>query len=53
MMLLYAFNEREASDAIVSAVDKVLNQGLRTADLARGKDALTTVQMTDAIIENL
>ena len=53
MMLLYAFNEREASEAIVSAVDKVLNQGLRTADLARGKDALTTVQMTDAIIENL
>ena len=53
MMLLYAFNEREASDAIVSAVDKVLNKGLRTADLARGKDALTTVQMTDAIIENL
>ena len=53
MMLLYAFNEREASDAIVSAVDKVLNQGLRTADLARGKDALTTVEMTDAIIENL
>ena len=53
MMLLYAFNEREASEAIVSAVDKVLNKGLRTADLARGKDALTTVQMTDAIIENL
>lgn len=53
MMLLYAFNEKEASEAIVSAVDKVLNQGLRTADLARGKDALTTVQMTDAIIENL
>ena len=53
MMLLYAFNEREASETIVSAVDEVLNKGLRTADLARGKDALTTVQMTDAIIENL
>ena len=53
MMLLYAFNEKEASEAIVSAVDKVLNQGLRTADLARGKTALTTVEMTDAIIKNL
>ena len=53
MMLLYAFDEAQASDAIVSAVDKVLNAGYRTADLAHGAPALTTVEMTDKIIENL
>ena len=34
MMLLYAFDEKAASEAIVAAVDKALNEGLRTADLA-------------------
>lgn len=54
MMLLYAFDEKEASEAIVSAVDKVLNEGLRTADLARGDTTpLTTTQMTDEIIKRL
>jgi 3-isopropylmalate dehydrogenase len=53
MMLLYAFNESEAAQAIVNAVDKVLNDGLRTADLARGKVALTTEQMTDEIIARI
>jgi 3-isopropylmalate dehydrogenase len=52
MMLLYAFDEAQASDAIVSAVDKVLNAGFRTADLSR-ENPLTTVEMTDKIIENL
>ncbi len=53
MMLLYAFNEKEASDDIVNAVDKVLNQGYRTADLAHGAPALSTDEMTDKIIKNL
>ena len=53
MMLLYAFNESAASDAIVNAVDKVLNAGYRTADLRGGENALSTVEMTDKIIENL
>ena len=54
MMLLYAFNENAAANAIVSAVDQALNDGLRTADLARGAtQELTTVQMTDAIIARL
>ena len=54
MMLLYAFNETEASEAIVNAVDKVLNDGLRTADLARdGAKPLGTVEMTDEIIKRL
>ena len=54
MMLLYAFDEVEASQKIVDAVDKVLNEGLRTADLARGETkALTTREMTDEIIKRL
>ena len=54
MMLLYAFDEKQASEAIVAAVDKALNEGLRTADLARGGvKALTTDEMTDEIIARL
>jgi 3-isopropylmalate dehydrogenase len=53
MMLLYSFDMKEESDAIVNAVDRVLLAGYRTADLAKGGEALTTVEMTDKIIENL
>lgn len=53
MMLLYALDEKEASEAIVAAVDKVLNAGYRTADLAHGASALSTTEMTDKIIEEL
>ena len=53
MMLLYSFSLSEESDAIVSAVDKVLEAGYRTADLAHGGDALGTREMTDKIIENI
>ena len=53
MMLLYSFNEQAAADDIVNAVDKVLEAGYRTADLARGGMALSTTEMTEKIIENL
>lgn len=53
MMLLYSFGLAKESDAIVSAVDKVLEAGWRTADLAHGKPALTTVEITDKIIESI
>jgi len=53
MMLLYAFDEKEAADDIVSAVDKVLEAGYRTADLGGGEAALGTVEMTDKIIQLL
>jgi len=53
MMLLYAFDEKDAADDIVNAVDKVLNAGLRTADLGGGENAFGTIEMTDKIIENL
>jgi 3-isopropylmalate dehydrogenase len=51
MMLLYSFNLKEESDAIVKAVDKVLEAGYRTADLAHGGEALGTREITDKIIE--
>ena len=53
MMLLYAFDEVEGANDIISAVDKVLEEGYRTADLAHGMPCLTTVEMTDKIIERL
>ena len=39
--------------AIVNAVDSVLNAGLRTADLAHGAPALSTEEMTDALLANI
>ena len=53
MMLLYSFGLSAESDAIVNAVDHALNDGLRTADLAHGAPALSTEEMTDAILARL
>ena len=53
MMLLYSFDLSEESDAIVNAVDKVLEEGYRTADLAHGAPSLSTTEITDKIIERL
>ena len=53
MMLLYSFGLSKESDAIVNAVDSVLNAGLRTADLAHGAPALSTEEMTDAILAQI
>ena len=53
MMLLYSFDLQKESQAIVAAVDKTLEQGFRTFDLARNVTPLTTQEMTEKIIENL
>ena len=53
MMLLYSFDMQAESQAIVNAVEKTLEEGFRTADLARGEGALSTTEMTDKIIERL
>ena len=53
MMLLYSFGLSEESDAIVSAVDQVLEAGLRTADLSHGAPYLSTEEITAEIIKNL
>ncbi len=50
MMLLYTYGMKEESEAIVSAVDKVLNAGCRTADLSHGAPSLSTDEITDKII---
>lgn len=51
MMLLYSFGLSKESDAIVNAVDKVLEAGWRTADLAHSTPSLSTTEITDKIIE--
>ncbi len=53
MMLQYSFGLTKEADAIVDAVDRVLNAGYRTADLAHGGTFLTTTEITDKIIEML
>ena len=53
MMLLYSFDLSTEADCIVQAVDRVLNGGYRTADIAHGAPALSTVEITDKIIERL
>ena len=55
MMLRYAFDLTAEADCIESAVDAVLNDGLRTADIAgtSGATPLGCVQMTDEIIKRL
>lgn len=55
MMLRYSFNLAEEADCIENAVNAVLEEGFRTADIAGGDDAepLTCSQMTAKIIERL
>ncbi len=53
MMLLYSFGLSAESDAIINAVDEVLEAGYRTADLAHGAAALSTIEITDKIIERI
>lgn len=56
MMLRYSFGMIDAADAIDAAVEKTLNQGVRTGDIYQGQDGekkVTTMEMGDAIIANL
>ncbi len=53
MMLRYAFGLEKEALAIENAVDAVLNDGLRTADIAHGGETLGTVEMTDEILKRL
>lgn len=53
MMLSYAFDETDAANDIVGAVDKALAAGYRTADLAHGAPSLSTTEMTEKIISLL
>ena len=51
MLLRYSLDEGPAADAIEAAVERVLNAGLRTLDIAsNAADAATTQTMGDAVV---
>lgn len=49
MMLRYSFNQEQAAQAIENAVQQVLAEGYRTADLADNTQPISTSQMGDLI----
>ncbi|MDP8033921.1 3-isopropylmalate dehydrogenase [Pasteurella atlantica] len=53
MMLRYSFNLNDAATAIENAVQDVLQQGYRTADLTDNTTAISTSEMGDLIAENI
>ena len=54
MMLRYSLDCVEAADAIEAAVSKVLDQGLRTADInSEGMTRVSTSEMGDAVVAAL
>jgi 3-isopropylmalate dehydrogenase len=54
MALRYSFDLEKEADILENAVQKVLDQGLRTKDiLSKGKKEVSTTQMGDAIITKL
>lgn len=55
MMLRYSFSLMEEADCIEEAVNKVLDKGYRTADLAMGKDipTLSCTEITDKILAEI
>jgi 3-isopropylmalate dehydrogenase len=51
MMLRYTLNEAEMADRIESAVERVLDDGLRTADIyTEGTRKVSTEEMGDAVV---
>ena len=53
MMLRHSVNLDEEATAIERAVSQVLDQGLRTADIAGGAASIGTVAMGDAVLKQL
>lgn len=54
MLLRYSGNEEEAAGRIEAAVQKVLEQGLRTTDIySEGTQKVSTEQMGDAVVKAL
>ncbi len=53
MMLRYSFALSKEAGDIETAVDKALEDGLRTADISGGGEYIGTRAMTDAVIERL
>lgn len=53
MMLRYAFSLEEEALCIEAAVDKVLEDGIRTPDIAHGEGAIGTKEMTAEILKRI
>lgn len=53
MALRFSLGLTEAADAVESAVDTVLDAGLRTADIAGGGPSVPTSAMGDAVVDAL
>lgn len=54
MMLRYSLDESAMADRIEKAVDKVLDQGLRTVDIySEGMTKVGTAEMGDAVVAAL
>ena len=54
MLLRYSFGRGDLADKIEAAVSRVLDQGLRTADICTPQDRkVSTVQMGDAVVAAL
>lgn len=53
MMLRYAFSLEAEAKCIEAAVDAVLEAGIRTADIARGVEAIGTKEMTEEILKRI
>jgi 3-isopropylmalate dehydrogenase len=50
MMLRYSLEQAQLADRIEAAVGEVLDQGLRTADIAAGAGSIGTVEMGEAVV---
>lgn len=55
LLLRFGFGEDDAAGAVESAVERVLERGLRTADLVGGDDmeVVGTEEMTTAVVEEI
>ncbi len=53
MMLKYSFGLMDEAQCIEDAVDAVLEDGIRTADIAHGVDAIGTKEMTAEILKRI
>ena len=53
MMLRYSLKQTELAARIEDAVGQVLNQGLRTADIADGDNSVGTAEMGNAVVDAL
>jgi 3-isopropylmalate dehydrogenase len=53
MMLRHSLKLEDAAEKIEAAVRSVLADGLRTADIARGKPSLNTAEMLEAVLTRI